>query len=245
MKINTNQVNTFNQLKNKKAGDKCDGCPEQELTPKDSFVGGLKLGLGYTLDPIGTGLEAFEQTFVNGKGLKENTFRSAFMEMAGDVHKDNSLERYLGEGAGLLIGGALQAATGGVIAAATGLFSFGAGLFGIGKTLEAEPAIEAEAKPEGTFKEGFNAGFGVSIDPIGAGMETTESFLLDGKGIHENTIKTVSEDLTVEAHKSRWNLRKTLGAVAGAVSGSICNIATGGLLPLGTFVADVIKTLDE
>ena len=247
MKINRNQINSFGKLESKKKADKCDGCHGEKPEPKDSFVGGLKLGLGYTLDPLGTGVEAFEQTFVNGKGLKENTFRSAFMEVSGDTHKDHSISRYLGEGIGLLIGSSMQAATGGAIAAVTGLIGIGAGIFGIHKTITEpeEKVTPKEVKPEGTFGEGFKAGFGVAIDPVGTGLETTESFLVNGKGIHENTMKTVSEDMTVEAHNSKWNLMKTLGAVGGAVTGSICNIATGGLLPLGTAVADVVKTLTD
>lgn len=222
----------------------------EDVPVKDSFAGGLKLGLSYTLDPVGTGLEAFEQIFIDGKCPKGNKFKSAFMEVSAGVHSDKSVGRWFGEAAGLLIGSALQGVTGGAIAVATGLISTGAGIYGIAKTIDSATETkhgdhdhDHEVKLEGTFKEGLKGGFGIAIDPFGTAAETTNSLLIDGKCIRHNDIKTVSEDMSAEAHKSKWNLPKTLGTITGFIGGTACNIATGGLLPVGTGIVDIWKTV--
>lgn len=243
MQVNNNVRLNTNYTK---CGSSCGGgntC-ETPKEPADSFVGGLKIGLGYTLDPLGVGIESFEQIVLNGKGINKNEYQSAFGAIAGKNHKDHSLSRYIGEGVGLVVGGAMQAATGGAIALATGLISAGTAAYGVFKTLDAPPHECGHKcdKPEGTFGEGLKAGFGIAADPFGVAVEKAESFLIDGKGIHENGVKTVADDLTVDAHKSSWNLKKAIGAAAGFVGGVLCDVATGGLLPIGTVIADIIKT---
>jgi len=240
--INRGQTN-ITGVTQQKGKEKCDGCPGEKPEPKDSFVSGLKLGLAYTLDPVGVAMETAEEVLVDGKGPKDNTFKSAFMEVAGDVHKDQSLSRYLGQTVGVLTGGAMQAATGGAIAAVTGLVSFGAGLFGFMKTLS-EPGVEKEPeKPKGDFGKGFSAGFGIAVDPFGVTLEKADSLLVSGEGMHENTFKTVAEDMTEDAHRSKCTPGQIFGAVAGAFTGAACNVITGGALPVATGIIDIFKTL--
>ena len=234
-----------------KTEERHDEHEEEHGAVKDSFTSGLKLGLSFSLDPIGAGMESFEQTFINGKCARGNKFKSAFMEVSEGVHGDKSVSRYFGEATGLLIGGALQGVTGGAIALATGLISTGAGLYGIAKTIIANSEVRHDDHdhdhdqevPDGTFKEGLKGGFGIAIDPFGMAAETTNSLLIDGKCIRHNDIRTIGEDMSTEAHNSKWNLEKALGMTAGYIGGTACNVVTGGLLPLGTAMADIWKTL--
>ncbi len=211
---------------------------KQIETYKPTFWDGMKLGIGYFVDPLGRIMENWENVAVNGLPLRDNYSQTLFERLSEDAHKGNSFAKYAGAGIGIVSGiTTLAIATVPYGSMAVGTFVYdGIKTFGKGEKKIAEPDYSP------TFWEGLKGGFGIGVDPAGFFLENIERNLVNGKGIDENRIRSVTESLTRDARKGNsW--KKYIGGVIGLGSGTLVSYLTLGLVPLGTGIYDVIASV--
>lgn len=200
---------------------------------KPGFKEGLKLGAGYYVDPLGRMLQNWENVAINGRALRETYSQTLFERLGDDARTGNSVGKYVGAGLGI----AAAAATIAIASVPYATMAVSTFAFDMYKTFSNERAVpDTEYHP--SFWEGARGGFGIGVDPAGFVFENLERNLVNGKGIDENRVVSVTQHLTRDARQGNsW--RKYVGGAVGLGVGSLISYASFGAVPLITAVYDI------